>query len=110
MKNRYEALLILNTKGNEEGAKELIERLEADFQHEGAVVEQVQKMGRHQFSYAAGALDGGFYVNFIFAAEPATLEKLRARLKLDEQIYTQHYQRLGAPRKARAAKEAPAAG
>jgi small subunit ribosomal protein S6 len=110
MKKKYEALLILNTKGNEDSAKDIIERLEADFVKDGAKVEQVQKMGRHQFSYAAGDLDSGFYVNFIFEAEPTVIEVLKTRLRLDEDVHQQHYKALPktAPAKPRREK-APAA-
>jgi small subunit ribosomal protein S6 len=94
MKNRYEGLLVLNIKGTEEGAKEVIERLEGEFKKEGARVEQVQKMDRRQFSYVAGPLDSGYYVNFVFQAEPKVINKLRARFTLDEEIYRQHYQKL----------------
>jgi small subunit ribosomal protein S6 len=94
MKNRYEGLLILNVKGTEDSAKEIIERLEKDFTKEGAKVEQVQKMDRRQFSYAAGDLDSGYYVNFIFEADPTALPKLRAKFKLDEEVYRQSYLRL----------------
>jgi small subunit ribosomal protein S6 len=106
MKKKYEALLILNTKGNEESAKEIIERLEAEFVKDGATIEQVQKMGRHQFSYTAGKLDSGFYANFIFEAEPATIDVLKARLRLDEDVYQQHYKVVpkAAPAKARREK------
>ena len=100
MKNRYEGLLILNVKGNEEGAKEIIDRLEKDFTKEGARVEQVQKMDRRHFTYVAGPLDSGYYVNFIFEAAPATLDKLRAKLKLDEIVYRQSYLRLPAKKAA----------
>ena len=96
MKNRYEGLLILNVKGNEDGAKEVIERLEGEFKKEGATVEQVQKMDRRQFTYVAGPLDSGYYVNFIFSAEPTALDKIRARFTLDEDVYRQHFQRLPA--------------
>jgi len=54
MKNRYEGLLILNVKGNEETAKEIIERLEGELKKAGADVEQVQKIGNRHFSYTAG--------------------------------------------------------
>src|ERR1700749_1043664 len=94
--NRYEGLLVLNIRGNEDGAKEVIERLEGEFKKDGATVEQVQKMDRRQFSYAAGELDGGYYVNFIFNAAPTAIEKLRARFTLDEEVYRQHYQKLAA--------------
>lgn len=105
MKNRYEGLLVLNIKGTEEGAKEVIERLEGEFKKEGARVEQVQKMDRKAFSYTAGPLDSGYFVNFVFQAEPKTIDKLRARFKLDEEVYRQHYQKL-APKKAEAATAA----
>jgi small subunit ribosomal protein S6 len=103
MKNRYEGLLILNVKGNEEGAKEVIERLEGDFKKDGAKIEQVQKMDRRQFTYVAGPLDSGHYVNFIFSAEPKAIDKLRARFALDEDVYRQHYQKLRAPKAEKAA-------
>src|SRR3954470_1444153 len=100
MKNRYEGLLVLNVKGNEDGAKELIERIESEFKKEGAQVEQVQKMDRRQFTYVAGPLDSGYYVNFIFNAEPKAIDKLRARFQLDEDVYRQHYQKLNAQKAA----------
>ena len=43
MKNRYEALLILNIKGGDEAVKEAVERLEGDFAKEGAKIESVQR-------------------------------------------------------------------
>jgi small subunit ribosomal protein S6 len=94
MTNRYEGLLILNVKGNDESAKELIERLEKDFSMEGARVEQVQRLDRRHFSYAAGPLESGYYVNFVFHAEPVLIDKLKAKFKLDPDVYRQHYQRL----------------
>lgn len=103
MKNRYEGLLVLNVKGNEEGAKEVIERLEGEFKKEGAKVEQVQKMDRRQFTYVAGPLDSGYYVNFIFKAESKAIDKLRARFSLDEDVYRQHYQKLRAQKAEKAA-------
>ncbi len=96
MKNRYEGLLVLNVKGNEDGAKEVIERLEGDFKKEGAKIEQVQKMDRRQFTYVKGDLDSGYYVNFIFSAEPQAIAKLRAKFALDETVYRQNYLRLPA--------------
>jgi len=102
MKNRYEALLILNTKGGDESVKELIDRLEADFSKEGAKIESVQKMDRRHFTYVAGELDSGYYVNFIFEGTPNTLQKLNARFKLDADVYRQAYKKL-APKKKVAA-------
>lgn len=105
MKNRYEGLIVLNTQGTEEGAKEIIERLEGEFKKEGAKVEQVQKMDRRAFSYVAGPLDSGYFVNFIFEAEPQLIDKLKAKFKLDADVYRQHFQKL-APKKAVKEKKA----
>ncbi len=98
MKHRYEALMVLNTKGSEESAKEIIDRLEGDFKKEGAEIEQVQRMDKREFSYVAGDLSAGYYVNFIFSGEPTLPKKLRLKFKLDEEVYRQHYQKL-APKK-----------
>ena len=89
MKNRYEVLLVLNTQGKEETAHDIVERLESEFKKEGAEVEQVQKMDKRQFSYVAGALDSGFYVNFVFHADPQLITKLRSKFELDPEVYRQ---------------------
>jgi small subunit ribosomal protein S6 len=94
MKKRYEALIVLNTQGKDDTVKEIVDRLESEFQKEGAEIEQVQKMDKRQFSYVAGPLDSGHYVNFVFHADPQLIVKLRSKFKLDPEIYRQHYQRL----------------
>ena len=94
MKKRYEALIVLNTQGKEDTVKEIVDRLEGEFKREGAEIEQVQKMDKRQFSYVAGPLDAGFYVNFVFHADPQLITKLRSKFKLDPEVYRQHYQRL----------------
>lgn len=106
MKNRYEALLVLNTQGREDTVKDIVDRLEGEFQKEGAQVEQVQNMGKRQFSYVAGELDSGFYVNFIFHADAPLITKLRNKLKLDPEVYRQTYQKLRAKSESRGKKVA----
>ncbi len=96
MKNRYEGLLVLDTQGKEDTVKDVIDRLEKDFKKEGADIEQVQKMEKRDFSYAAGPLTGGYFVNFVFNAEPTVIDKLRAKFKLDPEVYRQNYQKLTA--------------
>ena len=96
MKNRYEGLLVLDTQGKEDTVKDVIDRLEKDFEKEGADVEQVQKMEKREFSYAAGPLTSGYFVNFVFNAEPTVIDKLRAKFKLDPEVYRQNYQKLRA--------------
>ncbi len=94
MKNRYEALIVLNSQGKDDTVKDIVDRLESEFQKEGAEIEQVQKMDKRQFSYQAGELDAGHYVNFVFHADSQLISKLRSKFKLDPEVYRQHYQRL----------------
>ena len=100
MKHRYEALLILNVRGKEDSAQKTIERLEKEFTAEGAAVESVQKMDQRHFSYVAGKLDSGYYVNFVFNSDPAALGRLKAKFTLDDDIFRQHYARLKTRKKA----------
>src|SRR5712675_2312447 len=86
MKNRYEALLVLNTQGREDTVKDVVDRLESEFKKEGAEIEQVQKMDKRQFSYVAGPLDAGFYVNFIFHADPQLVTNLSSTRKFTVSI------------------------
>ena len=94
MKNRYECLLALDTGGQEDSVKEIIERLESEFAKEGASVEQVQKMDKRPLAYSPRHLDSAYYVNFIFEADPSLITKLRSKFKLDPMVFLQHYQRL----------------
>jgi small subunit ribosomal protein S6 len=94
MNRRYEALLVLNTQAKEDSVKEMIERLESEFEKEGAQVEQVQKMDKRHLSYVGGPLDSGYFVNFILNADPQSIVRLRSKFKLDPNVYRQHYQRL----------------
>jgi small subunit ribosomal protein S6 len=94
MMRRYEALFVLNAQGKEDSVKDIVDRLESEFQKEGAEVEQVQKMDKRPFAYAAGALDAGYFVNFVFHADPQMITKLRSKFKLDPEVYRQNYQRL----------------
>ena len=108
MKNRYEALLVLNAQGKEDSVHDIVDRLESEFKKEGAEVEQVQKMDKRQFSYASGALDAGYFVNFVFHGGPDLVNKLRSKFKLDPEVYRQHYQRLREKTEKKERKEKPA--
>jgi small subunit ribosomal protein S6 len=109
MKNRYEALIVLNTQGKDDAVKDIVDRLESEFQKEGAEIEQVQKMDKRQFSYVAGKLDAGYFVNFVFHADSQLITKLRSKFKLDPEVYRQHYQKLRAKNEQPAKKRVAAA-
>ncbi|MEI8313122.1 MAG: 30S ribosomal protein S6 [Verrucomicrobiota bacterium] len=100
---RYEALIALDTRGKEDTAKETIERLEKVIAAEGAVIEQVQRLEKRELAYESHHTKSAYFVNFIFAADPAVIDKLQKKLKLDEDVMLQNYLQLPAKKKAVAA-------
>ena len=48
-------------------------------------------------------------MNFIFQAEPAVLDRLKAKFQLDEQVYRQNYVRLPAKKAEKAERAEKAA-
>lgn len=97
---RYEALLALDTRGKEDTAKETIERLEKVIASEGAVIEQVQRLEKRELAYESQHTKSAYFVNFIFEADPAAIDKLRKKLKLDGDVLLQNYLQLPAKKKA----------
>jgi small subunit ribosomal protein S6 len=85
---RYEGLFILDTAGKEETLKDTIDRISADITAAGGKVETVQKMDKRTFSRVANKKQSaGFYVNVIFEAQPATLEQLKHRFDMNDDIF-----------------------
>lgn len=91
MKKRYEALLALDTAGREESVKDIVERIEKLFKAEGAEIEQVQRLERRELSYEHDHKKSAYFVNFVFEAAPQVIDKLRGKLKLDEDVAFQNY-------------------
>jgi ribosomal protein S6 len=85
---KYEGLFILNTAGREEGLKETIDRLSAEVAKLGVKIETVQRMEKKPFARVADKrFKEGYYVNFIFQADPATAAKLNHHFDLDEDVF-----------------------
>ena len=85
---RYEGLFILNTAGKEEGVNELVDKVKAELVSVGANVETVQKMEKKAFSRVAdNKKKDGFYVNFIFAAAPEAVRKLKNHFALNPDVF-----------------------
>jgi small subunit ribosomal protein S6 len=93
-KRRYEVLLVLNTKGKDESANDMIEAIEKQIKAEKVEVEQIQRLEKRQFAYPSQKQTSGFYVNYIVQAEPEQIETLQSKWKLDPVVHLQHYQKL----------------
>jgi len=94
MNRKYQGLIVLNTKGNESPVDELVGAVSKEMEAEGVSLDEIKQLGRRTFAYNARKVEGGHYVNYYFEASPEALEKIQARLKLNDSVYLQHYQRL----------------
>jgi ribosomal protein S6 len=85
---RYEGLFILNSAGKEESVQDTIDKIRKEMEMLGCKMETVQKMDKRNFMRVANKKhSGGFYVNFIFEAEPALAAQVRGRFTLNEDVF-----------------------
>jgi small subunit ribosomal protein S6 len=94
MSRKYQGLIVLNPKSIEGTIEDSVSAISKDFEAEGVKVEKVAQLGRRQFAYNARHLDAGHYVNYTFNGTPDAITKIQARLKLNETVHLQHFQRL----------------
>jgi len=94
MNRKYDGLIILNTKGNEDSVDELVGAVAKEMEEEGAKLDEIKQLGKRKFAYNARHLDGGHYVNYIFEADSQQVQSIQSRLKLNGIVHLQHYQRL----------------
>ena len=95
MSRKYEGIVVLNTKGTDGGVEDLVSVVSKEMEAEGAKISEVQDLGRRKFAYASYHLDSGHYINYSFAAEPSAIEKIKGRLRLNNHIHLQYFQRKG---------------
>ena len=98
---RYEGLFILSTAGKEDSVKEMVDKISADIVSAGGKVETVQKMDKRSFMRVANRKHtSGYYVNVIFESGPATVNQLRSRFALNEEIFRVLFTHAPAPKPA----------
>ncbi len=94
MSRKYQGLIVLNTKALDGTVDELIGSISKEFEAEGAKVGKVTQYGRRQFAYNSRHLEAGHYVNYAFQGAPESVSKIQSRLRLNDHVHLQHFQRL----------------
>jgi ribosomal protein S6 len=85
---RYEGLFILDTAGKEETIKDTIDKISAEITSLGGKVETVQKMDKRSFMRVANKkYNSGFYVNVIFEILPSTIDQLKKRFAMNDDVF-----------------------
>ena len=94
MNRKYEGMIVLNTQGTESSVDDLVSAVSKELEEEGAKLDEIKQLGRKKFAYNARKLDGGHYVSYVFEASSDAICKMKSRLKLNNSVHLQHYQRL----------------
>ncbi|MCW0216805.1 MAG: 30S ribosomal protein S6 [Prosthecobacter sp.] len=93
MKRKYEAMIVLDMKGKEETVEQLVSGIGRDMESSGAKLEQIDKIGKRKFPFNPRHVESGYFVNFQIEADGTALDSVRGKLKLNENVYQQYYQR-----------------
>jgi small subunit ribosomal protein S6 len=91
--NRYDGMFILDVQGKDEGLKELLDQIEKEITTLGGRVHGSQKMDRRKFERVSDKLESGFYVNINFELDPAKVQTLQGKLKLNALVFRQFFLR-----------------
>ncbi|HYF34950.1 MAG TPA: 30S ribosomal protein S6 [Prosthecobacter sp.] len=93
MKRKYEAMIVLDLKGKEESVDQLINGISREMETSGIKLEQIDQIGKRKFPFSPRHVEAGYFVNLQFEAESAAVDAVRSKLKLNENVYQQYYQR-----------------
>ena len=93
MSRKYEAMIVLDMKGKEDTVDTMVSQLSREFEQNGVKLEQVDNLGKRRFPFAPRHVESGYFVSFHFDSEPAAVDALKSKLKLNNNIYMQYYQR-----------------
>jgi len=94
MSRKYEAIIVVDTKGKSESIQEFQDAIASELEANGAKLGEVKPLGRKTFAYNARKLEGAQYIDFQFEAEPTAIDGIKAKLSLNTDIYMQYYQKL----------------
>ena len=94
MSRKYQGLIVLNTKSLEGSVDDLVTSISKEIEAEGAKLDKISQLGRRQFAYESRHLESGHYVNYTFQGAADLITRIHARLRLNNHVHLQHYQRL----------------
>lgn len=85
LSEKYEALVVLNTKGGEDEVKSLVEKITNRIAKH-ATVDKVDEWGKRRLAYPINYETEGYYVLWDFTAEPTFPAELDRVLKITDGI------------------------
>lgn len=85
LNEKYEAIIILNTKLGEEGIKELSDKINALIAKNGTI-DSIDEWGKRRLAYAIKDETEGYYILFNFTSEPSFPAELDRVLKITDGV------------------------
>lgn len=93
MKRKYEGLIVLDTRGKDETVDNMVSKIGREMELDGAKLDQIDHLGKKTFPYGSKKLTDGYFVSYQIQAEPADLDKVKARLRLNPDVHQQDFLR-----------------
>ncbi len=83
----YKATFILDTRGREESADELVDSLKGELESAGATVSSAENIGRQDFARAADVrYESGVYAQYQISGDSDTPNKILEKLRLNKLV------------------------
>ena len=83
--NKYESVIIINPSLEEQGIKDVITKF-TDLINSDGKVENVDEMGRRKLAYEIKKQSEGYYVVYIFEANPEFIKELERIYRITDSI------------------------
>ena len=88
---KYEAMIVLDTKGKDETPDQLISAVEKELIKSGAKIDQIDRIGRRKFPHSPKHVEYGWVVAYQIQTDPSKIASIRSVLKLNDSVYQQFY-------------------
>lgn len=83
--NKYESVIIVNPKLEEESVKNLIKKF-SDLINTDGTVASVEEMGKRKLAYEIKKQKEGFYIVFKFEAKPELISELERNYRITDEV------------------------
>ena len=107
MLNTYEALFVFSSSLNEESLKQVQEKISAEITRLGGSIDASRVLGKRAFSRPMKKEQDGLYAQMLLSLDPAQMQTLRNRFRLNEDILRSQVVRAEPPREEPASESAP---
>jgi len=82
----YEAMFIFHPELSDEKVEQSVQVVEKILRNNAEGELKTENLGKKTLAYRIRKMNEGYYVNYLFEAQPAAIDKIRSELKHSEDI------------------------